>query len=85
MRTGCACVSVPGFQFRNEITALSAIQLAVRNCLGSHRCVICKAVDMLELALDAHPNRPTFHWSQARLPKELKEDEGPAAVVTVND
>ncbi|XP_044444909.1 disease resistance protein RGA5-like [Triticum aestivum] len=36
------------------------------NCLAA----VQKAVDMLELALDAHPNRTNFHWSEAPKEKE---------------
>lgn len=51
------------------------------NCLPA----VQKAVDMLALAFDAHPNRPILRWQRTSLPKEVVEEEEPAAGMTVSD
>ncbi|KAE8784433.1 disease resistance rpp8-like protein 3 [Hordeum vulgare] len=51
------------------------------NCLPA----VQKAVDMLALAFDAHPNRPILRWQRTSLPKGVLEEEEPAAGMTVSD
>ncbi|KAM3298441.1 hypothetical protein ACQJBY_040082 [Aegilops geniculata] len=47
---------------------------------------VLKAYDMLELALASHQNHPKLLQAWHRVgPEDLEEEEGPAAVVTVND
>ncbi|XP_037463901.1 disease resistance protein RGA5-like [Triticum dicoccoides] len=52
------------------------------DCLAA----VQKAADMLNKALDVHPNHPALHhWFEEALPEELVQAKEPAAAITVSD